>query len=99
VTRTWRSPSAGAGSGGDGLEDELEERLQVGAGDGEVHGGGAGLAVGVDDGEVEDGLVGVEVDEEVIDLVQDFLRAGVGAVDLVDDDDGVSLASRALEST
>ena len=86
----------GAGRGGDGLEDELEERLEVGAGDGEVHGGGAGLAVGVDDGELEDGLVGVEVDEEVVDLVEDFLRTGVGAVDLVDDDDGRELGFERL---
>ena len=86
----------GAGSGGDGLEDELEERLQVGAGDVDVHGGGAELAVGVDDGELEDGLVGVEVDEEVIDLVEDFLRTGVGAVDLVDDDDGRELGFEGL---
>ena len=32
-----------AGGGGDGLDDELEERLEVGAGLGEVHGGGAEL--------------------------------------------------------
>ncbi len=47
---------------------------------------GARLAVGVHHREVEDGLVGVEVDEEVVDLVQDFLGTGVGTVDLVDDD-------------
>ncbi len=51
-----------------------------------IGGRGAELAVGVEDGEVENGLVGVEVDEEVIDFVQDFLGTGVGAVDLVDDD-------------
>ena len=62
----------------------------------EVHGRGAELAVGVDDGEVEHGLVGVEVDEEVIDLVQDFLRTRVGAVDLVDDDDGRELGFEGL---
>ena len=73
---------------GDGLDDLLEEGLEVGAGNGEIVGRGAGLAVGVHDGEVEHGLVGVEVDEEVVDLVENFLRAGVGAVDLVDDDHG-----------
>ncbi len=78
----------GAGRGGNRLEDELEEGLEVGAGDGEVHGGSAGFAVGVDDGELENIFVGVEVDEEIIDFVQDLLRASVGAVDLVDDDDG-----------
>ena len=41
----------------------------------------------VDHGEIEQLFGGVEVDEQVEDLVQDLLRAGVGAVDLVDDDD------------
>ena len=54
------------------------------------------FAVGVDDGEVEHGLVGVEIDEEVVDLVEDLLGAGVGAVDLVDDDDGRELGFEGL---
>ena len=70
----------------DRLDDLLEERLKIGAGDGGVRGGGAELAVGVENREVEHGLVGVEVDEEVIDLVEDLLRARVGTVDLVDHD-------------
>ena len=37
--------------------------------------------------EIERLFVGVEVDEEVKDLVGDLLRSGVGLVDLVDDDD------------
>ena len=41
-------------------------------------------------------LVGVEVDEEVVDLVQDLLRARVGAVDLVDDDHGGELGFEGL---
>src|SRR5262249_9477343 len=61
-----------------GRNDEVEERHQVRAGLGEVHRGGAELAVGVDDGKVEDGLVRVKVDEEVVDLVEDLLRARVG---------------------
>ena len=81
---------------GDGVDDELEERLEIGAGLGEVHRGGAGLAVGVDDRELEHGLVGVEIDEEVVDLVQHFLGAGVGAVDLVDDEDGGELGFEGL---
>ena len=47
----------------------------------------AELGVGVEHGEVELIFVGVEIDEEVVDLVEHFLRAGVVAVDLVDDDD------------
>ena len=71
---------------GDGLDDLLEEGLKIGAGNGGIGGRGAQLAVGVEHGKVEHGLVGVEVDEEVVDLVQNLLRAGVGTVDLVDDD-------------
>ena len=48
---------------------------------------GAGRGAGVEDREVELVLGGVEVDEQVVDLVQHFLDARVGAVDLVDDDD------------
>jgi hypothetical protein len=36
-------------------------------------------------------VVGVEVDEEVVNLVDHFRRARVLAVDLVDDDDGLEL--------
>src|SRR6185312_14707162 len=68
---------------GDRLNDLLEEGLEVGAGDVEIAGSGAQLAVGVKNGKVEDGLVGIKVDEEVIDLVEHLLRAGVGTVDLV----------------
>ncbi len=50
----------------------------------QIEGRGAELAVGVNNREVELVFAGVEVDEEVIDLVEDFLRARVGAVDLVD---------------
>ena len=61
--------------------------------------GGAELGVGVEHGEIELVFVGVEIDEEVVDLVEHFLRAGVGTIDLVDDDDGGSLASSAFDST
>ena len=54
------------------------------------------LAIGVEHGEIELRLVGVEVDEEVVDFVEDFLRARVGAVDLVDDDDGRQLGFERL---
>src|SRR5262249_15534323 len=43
--------------------------------------------VGVEHREVELGLVGLQVDEEIVDLVQHLGRPGVGPVDLVDDDD------------
>jgi hypothetical protein len=47
--------------------------------------GGAGLRAGVEHGEVELLLGRVEVDEQVVDLVEHFLHARVGPVDLVDD--------------
>ena len=43
--------------------------------------------VRVEHRELEQVLGGVEVDEQVVDLVQDLLRPGVVPVDLVDDDD------------
>ena len=43
--------------------------------------------VRVDDREVDLRLVGVEVEEELVDLVHDLLGARVVAVDLVDDED------------
>jgi hypothetical protein len=76
---------------GDGLDDLLEERLEIDAGDGEVECRGADLAVGVEDGEVKHVFVGIEVDEEIVDLVENLLHAGVGTVDLVDDDHGGEL--------
>ena len=42
---------------------------------------------GVDDGEVDLLLVGVEVQEQLVGLVDDLGDARVGAVDLVDDED------------
>ncbi len=41
---------------------------------------------GGDDREVDGGLVGVEVEEELVDLVEDLVGAGIGAVDLVEHD-------------
>ncbi len=87
---------------GDGRDDLLEEGLEVGAGDAGVCGGGAELAVGVEDGEVENRLVGVEIDEEVVDLVEDFLgapRASGRSRILLMTTMGVRPASRALERT
>ena len=49
--------------------------------------GGARPRVRVEHREVELLLGGVEVDEQVVDLVQHFLRPRVGPVDLVDHDD------------
>ena len=74
--------------GRDVADQRLEQRAQVlvlAVGRGSR---AAQLRVGIEDGELELLLGGVEVDEQVVDLVEDLLRARVGAVDLVDDEDG-----------
>ena len=51
-----------------------------------------------ENGGVELFVGSVEVEEEFKDLVDDFVAAGIGAVDLVDDDDGLQTElERALE--
>jgi hypothetical protein len=69
------------------LEDRVEQRTQILAGHVEARARGAGAAAGVEHRELDLLLGRVEIDEEVEDLVQHFLRARVGAIDLVDDDD------------
>ncbi len=69
------------------FEDGVEERAQVGALVIDVELGDAFLAVGVDDGEVELVFGGVEIDEQIVDFVEHFGDAGVGAVDFIDDHD------------
>src|SRR5580700_7185914 len=71
-----------------GIEDGLEKRLQIFAGNLGIEAGVADLRVGVEDRKVELVLGGVKIDEEIVDLVEDFLGARVGAVDFVDDEDG-----------
>ena len=73
--------------GGDVVDDGLEQRAEVGALHLALGGGPAGPGVGVEDGEVDLVLVGVEVQEELFDLVDDLVDAGVGPVDLVHDQD------------
>ena len=70
-----------------GREQGLDERPEIG---GELVGceaGPPGARVGVDDRELDLRLVGVEVEEELVDLVHDGLGARVGPVDLVHDED------------
>ncbi len=68
-----------------GLDDGFEQRLQIFATALDVRGRGAGLGVRVEDREIELLFFGVEIDEQIVNLVQHFLRTGVGAVNLVDD--------------
>ncbi len=62
----------------------------------DVGGRGAGLGVGVKHREVELIFFGVEIDEQIVDFVEDFLGAGVGAVDFVDDENGRELGFERL---
>ena len=65
----------------------VEQRPQVLAGDVGRERRRARLGAGVEHREIQLVLDRVEVDEQVVDLVQDFLDARVGPIDLVDDDD------------
>ena len=78
------------------LDEQVEQRPEVGAGHGQVAGRGAGLGVGVDDRELD--LVGVraEIHEQLVDVVEDLGRAGIAAVDLVDRDDDRQVAGHRL---
>ena len=68
-------------------DHQVHQRLQVGALLALGHRRPAVLGVRVDDRELDLRLLGVEVEEELVDLVDDLGDAGVGAVDLVDDED------------
>ena len=61
--------------------------LQVLSLDRRVERSPAGLGVRVDDRKLDLRLVGVEVEEQLVDLVDDLVDPGIGAVDLVDDED------------
>jgi hypothetical protein len=71
----------------DVLDDQVQQRSEVLALDAFGHRRPAVLGVGVDDRELDLGLVGAEVEEQLVDLVDDLADAGVGAVDLVDHED------------
>src|SRR5579862_8611977 len=73
---------------GNGFDDSLEQRLQVYAASFYISRGGSSLCVGVQNRKVELLFFGIEVDEQVVNLVQDFLRASVGTINLVDHEDG-----------
>ncbi len=69
------------------LDDELEQRSQVGpfrSGDARRP---AGLRIGIDDRELDLLLGGVQVEEQLKHLVLHLRDAGVGPVHLVDDED------------
>ncbi len=65
-------------------DDRVEQRHQIFARNVELERRGAGAGLRVEHGEIELAFVGAEVDEEIVNLVEDFGRARVGAIDLVD---------------
>ena len=69
------------------IDDGLEQRPQILAGDVGRERGRARFGAGVEHRKIQLVLDRVEVDEEVVDLVQDFLDPRVGPIDLVDDND------------
>ncbi len=69
------------------LDDGVEQRPEVGPQGVLIVAGRAGLGVGVEHRKIELLLGRVEIDEQVVHLVQHFLRPGVRPVDLVDHDD------------
>ena len=69
-----------------GLEDRLDERPEVVGELVLLEPRLPGARVAVDDRELDLVLVGVEVEEELVDLVHDLFAARVGPVDLVDDE-------------
>ena len=70
------------------LDDSVEQRSEVGvvAGDTDPGHGSSVTGDGRHDGEVDVVVGGVEVEEQLVHLVDDLVRAGIGPVDLVEDD-------------
>ncbi len=70
------------------FDDGVEQRLQRGRRIFERRFGDAGLGVGIEHRKIELVDSGVEIDEQVVNFVEHFLRTRVLAIDLVDHDDG-----------
>ena len=73
--------------GGNGLDDRIEERPQILAAASDIGARRADFRVRIENRKIELVFLGVEIDEEIVDLVQHFLRTRVGAIDLINDDD------------
>src|SRR6266481_4294142 len=58
--------------------------------------GHAVARIGVDDGKIELVFGGVQVDEEIVDFVENFLGASVGAIDFIEHDDGRELSGKSF---
>ena len=84
------------GGGRDRFDQKIKQRLEVLTLRFGVKRGGSGLGVGVDDREGDLILIGFEIEEELFNFVHDLGDAGVGAVDLVDDENHRQLRFKRL---
>ena len=105
VTHACSGAPFGVGRRRDALEEDVDERRQILAGDlalddrvgfVEVERRPAVAAGAVDDWELDLVFAGIEIEEEFVDLVDDFGSAGVRAIDLVDRQNDRQVASKCL---
>ena len=85
-----------AGCLGNGGDDGFKQRLQVNAGNGRVEGRLAVLCHCIEHGKIELRFFRIKIDEQIVNLVQHFLRTRVGPVDLIDHYDGLKLGLKRL---
>src|SRR5712672_3767026 len=85
-----------AGRRGDGFDDSLEERQEIFRVIADFAMGHADACVGVNDRKIELVFRSVEVDEKIVDFVEHFLGASVGAIDFIEHDDGWQLGRKGL---
>src|SRR5208337_2151593 len=79
-----------------GVDDRLKQKTQVFARRSLMNGSRARLGVRVEDGEVELLFLGVKINKEVVNLVENFLRTGIRPVDLVDDENRLQVGFERL---
>jgi hypothetical protein len=106
LASSWVTMACSGASGSplrrrDRLEDGVEQRRQVGVvvGHADAAHRPALTGDGRDDLEVDVLVVGIEVDEQLVHLVEHLVGAGVLAVDLVDHHDGRQVGASAFCST
>src|ERR1700729_3893821 len=75
-----QGPVCIAAGGRNGADDRFKERLQVGSRSGDFRAGKAKLAVRVEHWEIKLVFGGIEIYEQVINLVEHLLRTRVGTV-------------------
>ena len=85
-----------AGGGGNGRDDSLEQWLQVHARLRRIECRCASFGHRVEHWKIQLTLVRIEVDEQVVDFVQYFLRSRVGPVNLVNHHDGQQFGFKRL---